>query len=117
MALNLYCANPDCPKHTVKSGGVFIYSREKRDFFCDDCFQVPIVHNDGENRWHFTTTHFDGNPIEVKGLGHLRQLEKNFGCSSHAANYDQKNWNTPPPVKPFPVDRELQSRINGRNYS
>jgi hypothetical protein len=111
------CANPNCAKHFERHGGEFVYSLERKAFFCKDCFHVPMVWNEGENRWHFTTTHFNGERIEVKSLAHLRSLEKQYGCSSHAANYDQKNWSTPPPVRPMPVDRELMDRMNGRNYS
>lgn len=105
MALNQFCANEDCPKHTVGSGGRFIYSREQGKFFCEDCFHIPAVMNDGKRLWDFTTTHLNGEPIHVKSLSHLRQLEKQFGVSSHAANYEQSNWNTPPPIKRHPEER------------
>jgi hypothetical protein len=113
------CANENCPKHSVYSGGEFVYSTVARAFFCKDCFRIKPVMNDGatEGRWNFTTTHFNGHRIEVKGLRHLRELEKEFGCSNHAANHEERNWSTPPPVRPFPVDRELESRLDGRNYS
>ena len=111
------CANQSCEKSRVYSGGVFNYSAERRAFFCQDCFHsAPLVLADCADRWNFATTHFNGQRIEVKGKAHLQRLEQEYGCSSHALNYDSKNWNTPPPVKPHPVDRELMSRLDGRNY-
>jgi hypothetical protein len=113
----IMCANESCPKHTEYSGGEFNYSVERRAFFCKDCFHsAPPILSDCADRWNFTTTHFNGERIEVRGKAHLQQLEKQFGVSNHALNYDHKNWNTPPPVKPHPVDRELMSRLDGRNY-
>lgn len=110
----MFCANSQCQKHTVKSGGRFIYSQERRDFFCEDCFHVPLVMNDCSNRWEFVTTHFNGQPIQVKGLNHLRQLEKEFGVSSHAANYEERNWSTPPPIKPMPLHPKLAELLGAR---
>lgn len=91
-----YCANVNCPKHTVYTGGRFIYSKEKRAFYCEDCFHPEVIMNGAKNLWDFTTTHFNGHPIHVQGLSHLRELEKQYGCSSHAANHMQADWNTPP---------------------
>ena len=111
MALNQRCGNPDCPKHHTNCGGEFMYSREKRDWFCKDCFYVPAVLNPGKNLWEFTTSHFTGQPIQVKGLEHLRQLEKEYGCSNHVANNMEKNWSTPPPVRERALPRELAEMI------
>lgn len=102
-----YCSNSQCERHTVYTGGRFIYSAEKRAFFCEDCFSVPLIMNSAKNLWQFTTTHFTGEKIQVKGLAHLRQLEKEYGCSSHAANYEERHWDTPPPVKPWSPPKEL----------
>lgn len=114
MALNLFCANEGCPKHLTKSGGEFIYSREKSAFFCKECFQAaPAVMNDCQDRWHFTTTHFNGQRVEVKGLSHLRQLEKQFGVSNHAANNDQRNWGAPPPIRERPMHPKLAEMLRG----
>ena len=113
-----YCANSACIKHTEYRGGEFVYSAEHKAFFCKDCFKsAPAVLPMCRDRWNFTTTHFNGQPIRVHGQAHLRQLEKQYGVSSHALNYDSRNWDTPPPVRPHPVDRELLSRLDGRNYS
>jgi hypothetical protein len=103
-----YCANSTCPKHTKYTGGRFVYSSEKRAFFCEDCFHVPMVLNSAKNLWEFTTTHFTGYPVHVKDLAHLRQLEKEHGCSSHAANNMESNWSVPPPVKPWSPPKELR---------
>lgn len=112
----MYCMNPDCRWHTEKKGGSFTYSMERRGLICDECERFPSLPSDCKERWNFTTTHFNGRPIEVKGRAHLQQLEKQFGVSNHALNYDQRNWDSPPPVKPHSVDRELMSRLDGRNY-
>ena len=78
---------------------------------CEDCFNAPPIPMSCEDRWNFTTTHFNGERIEVKGLNHLRQLEKQFGVSSHAANYDKSNWDTPPSVRPQPMNPELERML------
>lgn len=115
MALNQRCANGDCPKHTIHTGGEFIYSAEKRAWFCKDCFYVPTVLNPGKNLWEFTTTHLTGQPVQVKGLAHLRQLEREHGVSSHAANNMESSWNSPPPPRRGPeLPRQLQDMIRGR---
>lgn len=111
---HLYCANEQCRKHTVHTGGKFIYSLEKRCILCEDCFHAPTISNATKDPYWFTTTHFNGEAIEVKGRRHLRWLEQQYGCSSHIANYDSKNWNTPPPVKPMPMGPELAEMIAHR---
>lgn len=113
MALNQYCANGDCPKHLSRSGGEFIYSAEKRAFFCKDCFNVPTVFNAGKNLWEFTTTHFNGQRVEVKGLAHLRQLEKEYGCSNHSANNMESGWSTPPPMRERPMHPRIAELLRG----
>ncbi len=102
------CANPDCRWSKEVKGGSFQYSAERRGFFCEDCFWVRPIDPDCKDRWHFTTTHFNGQPIEVKGAAHLRQLEKQFGVSNHAFNYDRSNWDSPPSVRPQPMNPELE---------
>jgi len=115
MALNQRCGNVDCWKHTEQSGGEFIYSRERREWFCKDCFNIPAVLSPGKNLWDFTTTHITGKPVHVTSLAHLRQLEKQYGCSSHIANNESKNWSTPPPVKQGPaLPRQLAEMIRER---
>ena len=110
----IFCAEPGCRWHTEKKGGNFVYSLERRCFLCDDCFHHPPLPTTCKDLWNFTTTHFNGEPIEVKGIKHLRQLEQQYGCSSHAANYDQAHWDTPPPVKPFPMEPHLAEMISHR---
>jgi len=86
-----YCSNPSCPKHTVHSGGKF--KLVNKQWFCSECAgNAGAIMNPGKNLFDFVTTHFDGTPVHVKGLGHLRQLEKKFGVSNHAANYDERHW-------------------------
>jgi hypothetical protein len=103
----MYCATKDCRWHTEKKGGGF----EMRDgeLYCEDCIDArrygDVIGTTCANLHHFTTTHFNGHPIEVRNLGHLRSLEKQYGCSNHVANNDQKNWSTPPPVRPHPETR------------
>lgn len=85
-----FCANTDCIRHTEHRGGKFRFINGKE--YCMDCSENQAVMNPGKELWSFTTTHFDGHPVKVKSLSHLRQLEKQYGCSNHAANYDQRNW-------------------------
>ena len=99
------CANPECVKHTDRRGGVFTLADGK--WWCQECLRFRAVFNDGASLFSFTTTHFNGKPVEVKGLNHLRQLEKQYGVSNHAANYETKNWDTPPPVKQAPPMRQF----------
>jgi len=112
MALNQRCANSQCPKHTEPRGGEFIYSREKREWFCKDCFYIPTVFNEGKNLWEFTTTHFNGEAIHVKSLSHLRELERQYGCSNHAANHMESQWNDPPKVKPWQGSKQYREIAN-----
>jgi hypothetical protein len=109
-----FCANQDCPKHTTYSGGEMVYSVERRAFFCKDCFHIPAVFNSGKNLWEFTTTHFNGEQIHVKSLAHLRQLERQYGCSNHAANNMESRWNEPPATRQAPMPRQLAEMIQGR---
>jgi hypothetical protein len=99
VGIRTTCSNTECPKHTEYKGGHFIYSPERKAWFCDECFRSRPVLNDGRALWDFTTTHFNGEPIHVTSLAHLRQLEQQYGCSNHAANNMEKNWNSPPPEK------------------
>jgi hypothetical protein len=87
-----YCAEESCPKHRIHTGGKFSVRLSDGKTFCEDCFQWAGTGASCKNLWEFTTTHFDGTPVRVRGLHHLRQLEKQYGVSSHAANYDQRNW-------------------------
>jgi len=105
-----YCANPDCRWNKELKGGKFIYSHRFKGFICEDCGFLPVP-SECKDLWNFTTTHFNGQPIEVKGLNHLRQLEKQFGVSNHAANYERRNWNTPPSVRPHPMNPELERML------
>lgn len=94
------CAMEGCPKSLEHKGGGFIFSREKNAFFCEDCYRLmagnQTIFNAGKNLWEFTTTHFNGEKIHVRNLSHLRQLEKQYGCSNHAANFMEGQWSTPP---------------------
>lgn len=118
MAQGMYCANPNCQWNKEKKCGKFMYSSEDKQWYCVDCFRVPSSARNCNSQFHFTTTHFNGKPIEVKGIRHLQSLEKEFGVSSHALNFDEKNWSTPPPIKEREMPRELRELIsygdNGR---
>lgn len=86
-----YCVNPECPKHSQYRGGKFRLIGGK--WYCSDCAEwAGVLPNSGKNLWDFTTTHLTGQPIHVKSLNHLRQLEREHGVSSHAANYMERNW-------------------------
>lgn len=97
MALRTYCANKSCPKHTTYSGGQFIYSAEKRAFFCSDCFYEagPVLPNMAKSAFDFVTSTITGKPIRVEGINHLQRLEKEHGCSSVVLNCDRSNWGAP----------------------
>lgn len=86
-----YCADEDCVKHTEHRGGRFRYSVAEGKTYCEECFGLHMIHNDGKNLWDFTTTHFTGSPVHVKNLGHLRQLERQHGVSNQLANNYERN--------------------------
>ena len=107
------CANPDCRWHKEVRGGAFQYSAERHGFFCEDCFFVKPLLDDCKNLWEFDTTHFNGERIHVKDRNHLDLLCKQFGVSNHARENDRSNWDTPPSVRPQPMNPEL-SRMLGK---
>ena len=49
-----------------------------------------------KNLWNFESMNIGDNPnagpVKVNSLRHLRQLEREHGVVSVAANYDEKNW-------------------------
>jgi hypothetical protein len=104
-----FCANESCRWHRERRGGTF--ELREGELYCEDCIAArrlaPLIGSTCANLWDFTTTHFNGEPIHVTSLNHLRQLEKQYGCSNHTANFMEKDWNTPPPVKPMPENRQL----------
>jgi hypothetical protein len=113
----IYCGNQACRWSRERRGGTF----EEREgvLLCADCIESRRT---GEVKgftcsplWDFTTTHFNGEPIHVQGLKHLRQLEQQYGCSSHAANFMQKDWNTPPPVRTRPEGGQLHDMVYNRH--
>ena len=105
----IYCADPGCRWHTESKGGSFNYSAEKKGFYCDDCFNAPFpVLNPGKELWHFTTTHLNGERIEVKDRAHLLRLEKQFGVSNQALHNDQAHWDIPPSSRPEPMNPEME---------
>lgn len=107
MPLRTMCANPRCPKHTTYSGGEFIYSNERKDFFCKECFSVPAILNGCKNLWEFDTTHFNGEKIHVRDARHLQELEKQYGVSNQAFHNDQAHWDIMPSVREQPMNPEL----------
>lgn len=103
-----YCADPGCRWHTEVKGGHFNYSAERKGFYCDDCFNAaPPVLDGCKNLWDFTTTHFNGEKIHVTDGAHLDRLCKQFGVSNHAREHYKSNWDTPPSVRPQPMNPEL----------
>ena len=87
-----FCANESCRRHTEQLGGKFTVRISDGKTFCHECWQWAGTGATCKNLWQFETTHFTGYKTEVKSLAHLRQLEKQYGCSNHAANHDQRNW-------------------------
>lgn len=92
-----YCSNPQCEKHTVYSGGEFIYSTEKKGFFCKDCFYSvgPVLPTMAKSAFDFVTSTITGKPVHVESMQHLQRLEKEHGCSSVVLNCDRSNWGRP----------------------
>ena len=84
------CASESCKRHTEYTGGKFRLVNGQ--WYCHDCWGMTGSANPAKNLWDFTTTHFDGKPTHVKSLAHLHQLEKQYGVSNFAANYDQGKW-------------------------
>jgi len=92
-----YCANPSCPKHSAYSGGEFIYSAEKKGFYCTDCFRngSAALPNVAKSAFDFVTSTITGKPDHVESMQHLQRLEKEHGCSSVVLNCDRSNWGRP----------------------
>ena len=92
-----FCANPNCEKHTVYSGGQFFYSAVRKGFYCSDCFYDggPILPNVAKSAFEFDTTTITGKPVHVESMQHLQRLEKEHGCSSVVLNCDRSNWGGP----------------------
>ena len=109
------CSNENCPRHTDYRGGRFVYSVDRKAWFCQDCINLRPVMNEGMALWDFTTTHFNGEAIHVKGLSHLRQLERQFGCSNHAANYEESKWSQPPAPRSHTLHPKLVE-VLGKGY-
>ena len=97
--LRLHCSNPDCRWHTEVRGGTFHFHNHQ--CLCSDCYFLRPVLNAGKNLWDFETTNLDpsGKRIKVSSVGQLRQLEKQHGVVSVAANMDQRHWNTAPQTR------------------
>lgn len=87
-----YCADESCVKHTEHRGGRFLYSTTDGKTYCEECFGLHRVHNEGKNLWDYHTTHFDGTKRYIGSLQNMRKLEKQFGVSNHAANFMTRNW-------------------------
>lgn len=92
-----YCTTADCRWHTERKGGRFVFINYKP--YCEECAGNATVFNSGKNLWDFETTNMSkvpGQKIKVKSLNHLRQLEKQHGVVSVAANYDARRFEHPP---------------------
>lgn len=92
-----YCANEGCLKHTVYSGGGFVYSAERQAFLCTDCFysRGRVLPNVAKSAFDFVTTTITGKPVHVESMQHLQRLEKEHGCSSVVLNENRSNWDRP----------------------
>ena len=113
MSLNLRCATEGCPKNLEHRGGHFIYSREDRCFYCEDCFSIPKIMNDCAELYNFTTTHLNGEKIHVQGKQHLMRLERQYGVSHQQLNNMERNWDQPSSHRPEPMHPELE-RLMGK---
>ena len=119
-----YCANPDCRWAKERKGGKFHFRDGK--WYCEDCVHLQYQLNPGRNLWDFETSHLSSDPskgpVHVKSLHHLRQLEKEHGVVSVAANYDSSAFERrPEPVsqRPAYVEKALRAaaelRSDGRS--
>ncbi len=92
-----FCANPACEKHTVYSGGQFMYSMESKAFYCSDCFHAggSRLQSMAKSAFDFVTNTITGKPVHVTSIQHLQRLEKEHGCSSVVLNCDRSNWDRP----------------------
>lgn len=92
--MEMFCENESCKSHTVKTGGRFSYRGGK--WFCGECAANGFVPESAKNLWEFESMHIGNNPnqgpVRVTSLRHLRQLEKQHGVISVAANYDAARW-------------------------
>jgi len=92
--MEMFCSNEGCRNHTERSGGRFTYRAGK--WFCAECAGNGFVADSAKNLWEFQTMNIGNDPnkgaIQVNSLKHLRQLEKQHGVISVAANYDQARW-------------------------
>jgi hypothetical protein len=104
----MFCAEPGCRWHTESKGGHFNYSAERKGFYCEDCFNAPPpVLNPGKELWHYATTHFNGERIEIKDGAHLDRLCRQFGVSNQARENMESHWNDAPSSRPEPMNPEL----------
>jgi hypothetical protein len=94
MQMEMFCSNEKCPSHTVKSGGRFVLRGGR--WLCQRCDTMRFEGEPGKNLWDFDTMHIGSDPnqgpIQVTSLRHLRQLEKQHGVYSVAANMDSSRW-------------------------
>ena len=92
--MELYCDNEECRWHTERKGGAFRVRNGKT--YCDECMASYVIAEPGKELWSFTTMNIGDTthqkPIRVNSLNHLRQLEREHGVISVAANFDQKHW-------------------------
>lgn len=107
------CSNPKCGKHTEYMGGKFRYDVAEKKFYCEDCFGIFSVKNEGLNLWDYSTTHFDGHKRYIGSLANMRKLEKEFGVSNQAANYRESNWKNPPADKRAPQLHDGMEKFAG----
>ena len=86
-----FCANESCIAHTQDRGGRKLFNKADGKYYCDGCFSVANVLNDGRNLWDFVTTHGDGNRTHIKSLAELRAYERRTGTSNQLANNWERN--------------------------
>lgn len=85
------CANVNCVAHTEDRGGRKVFNKADGLWYCDGCFQVAVMMNDGRNLWDMVTRHGDGNRTHIKSLAEMRAYEKKHGVSNQLANYTEKH--------------------------
>lgn len=115
-----YCANTECRWSTERRGGVFHFRDGK--WYCEDCVHFRFELNPGKNLYEFETFNLGKSPseqpVQVKSLSHLRQLEKEHGVISVAANYDSKHFDHRPEApsqRPAYVERAMRAAAELRS--
>lgn len=71
------------------------FDGESSKWFCLDC-HPGMGDSTAAPGFPFTTSNFNGKPVEVSSMRHLRRLEKQHGMNSVAYNMNESNHSAPP---------------------